>query len=560
MIRSIALSAIPGGLWSNARVPYVIDSPRDERLKRVLDQAIGDFHRYTCVRFVKRTDERNYLQITSTNLGCWSFLGNKRIGAQIVSLSGDLCKTKRHALHELMHAIGFWHEHQRTDRGYFVNIFRQNAIRDCYKRNFEIARFGEMSLIGKYDVDSIMHLPSDACANGHRETITLKHSNRRDFGLSSSYGLSAEDVRKINILYTCPSSNNSASQFVVTCPDYVTTHYQGDDGQRYPMCATVYDRVNCGNAWLKMHPNWSSSDLSTLALKTKRDWNWDNEIQSLEVNRGCQITLCQDKDFQGLCQTYEGGRHGRNAPTIGPLERDVTSMNCSCTQDQCPATVPRYYKDQNFNEAPTCGIIYEKQCCGGASFTFSIFKHPSLTDLPKSSGGTWYEQVRSAQVQKGCKLWLCSNATYRDCSNIEGKTDHNRVNAIDRVVRSIYCSCNSVADSGMWQRVQRGIRIESIIPAGDVNCNKRTCALAVQMFDRKAGGLWIPSDQRVVDRSFRTIAAFSYLVTAPGCTLRYCDGSFFNGNCDTIEPDKYRPRPHDYEVILLKSYNCTCVD
>ena len=47
-------------------------------------------------------------------------------GPQIVSL-GNGCYTKGVIIHEVMHALGFWHEQSRPDRNQFVEIFWENV-------------------------------------------------------------------------------------------------------------------------------------------------------------------------------------------------------------------------------------------------------------------------------------------------------------------------------------------------------------------------------------------------------------------------------------------------
>lgn len=73
--------------------------------------------------------------------------------------------------HELMHALGFWHEQSRTDRDRFIQINWRN-IQSGMEHNFEKYTQREIQFLGEgYDYRSIMHYGSHAFAKGSQPTI-----------------------------------------------------------------------------------------------------------------------------------------------------------------------------------------------------------------------------------------------------------------------------------------------------------------------------------------------------------------------------------------------------
>ena len=57
--------------------------------------------------------------------GCFSSIGRKG-GPQDLSLQRNQCVDVETAIHELMHALGFEHEHNRPDRDNFIRINEYN--------------------------------------------------------------------------------------------------------------------------------------------------------------------------------------------------------------------------------------------------------------------------------------------------------------------------------------------------------------------------------------------------------------------------------------------------
>ena len=78
---------------------------------------MDSYHERTCVKFVPRTNEGDYAFIQRGG-GCKSEVGRLG-GAQHITL-GDVCWGYGVVLHELMHTVGFHHEHSRADRDKYI--------------------------------------------------------------------------------------------------------------------------------------------------------------------------------------------------------------------------------------------------------------------------------------------------------------------------------------------------------------------------------------------------------------------------------------------------------
>jgi len=78
----------------------------------------------SCIEFVPRTTEVDYVHIMSGK-GCYSEIGRKT-GQQFLSLERGVCTSVETTIHELLHALGFAHEHNRPDRDKYIRINEDN--------------------------------------------------------------------------------------------------------------------------------------------------------------------------------------------------------------------------------------------------------------------------------------------------------------------------------------------------------------------------------------------------------------------------------------------------
>lgn len=67
---------------------------------------------------------------------CWSSVGQQisKPGPQLLSV-GPGCDKKGIIMHELMHALGFWHEQSRTDRNKYVEVLWENVGKGEWAEN-----------------------------------------------------------------------------------------------------------------------------------------------------------------------------------------------------------------------------------------------------------------------------------------------------------------------------------------------------------------------------------------------------------------------------------------
>uniref|UniRef100_A0A8C9G505 Metalloendopeptidase n=1 Tax=Pavo cristatus TaxID=9049 RepID=A0A8C9G505_PAVCR len=180
------------------RIPYVLDPTYGENHVKGIHEAMAEFETLTCINFVKRKTERDYLIIKSGD-GCWSNYG-KVGGRQTVSVMKGGCMWKGIIQHELDHALGFLHEHSRSDRDRYVRIMWE-YISPADRPDFK--KFENSNNLGlPYDYSSVMHYGPHTFTNttGKATIVPVPDGS---VPIGQRLGLSNLDVAKINRLYNC---------------------------------------------------------------------------------------------------------------------------------------------------------------------------------------------------------------------------------------------------------------------------------------------------------------------------------------------------------------------
>ncbi|KAL6461611.1 hypothetical protein MHYP_G00297550 [Metynnis hypsauchen] len=192
-------SGHPGCKWprhwdKKVYVPYQITNQYGPNEKRIIKDALRSFEKSTCIRFVQRTQQKDYIRITS-NRGCYSFVGRTG-GEQILSLQVPVCLYKRVVQHELLHALGFHHEQCRSDRDKHIQILYQNILPGL-KYSFD--KVFTNNLGTPYDYGSVMQYPRYAFSKNGKPTMVPIPNPNVKIGLATE--MSANDILRVNKLY-----------------------------------------------------------------------------------------------------------------------------------------------------------------------------------------------------------------------------------------------------------------------------------------------------------------------------------------------------------------------
>uniref|UniRef100_A0A3Q2CK36 Metalloendopeptidase n=1 Tax=Cyprinodon variegatus TaxID=28743 RepID=A0A3Q2CK36_CYPVA len=181
-------------------IPYILGDDLDLNAKGCVHQAFEMYRLKSCVDFKPYEGERTYIKFEKRG-GCFSSVGDQQSG-QILSL-GTGCDHKAVVEHELLHALGFYHEQSRTDRDDYVDIWL-DQVTPGLEHNFN--KYNDDFITDQntaYDYESVMHYrPFSFNKNESIPTITTKIpefyyiiGQYRDF--------SKLDTLRLNRMYNC---------------------------------------------------------------------------------------------------------------------------------------------------------------------------------------------------------------------------------------------------------------------------------------------------------------------------------------------------------------------
>lgn len=187
--------------WPSNKIFYTM-IPGTDRHEKNIEIAVKYFNEHTNIKFKYigfGTENSNYIKFDLGEQNCNSYLG--MIGdiknGQTISLSDD-CGVKE-IVHEIMHALGFIHEHSRADRDQYLDVHWEN-IDEVYHLQF--MKFPDdfyNTRAHPFDFKSIMLYPPKTFSKFPEDySLTLKNGD--PYKVTDEL-LSEEDIKRVNALY-----------------------------------------------------------------------------------------------------------------------------------------------------------------------------------------------------------------------------------------------------------------------------------------------------------------------------------------------------------------------
>lgn len=180
--------------WPGGRVPFVIDE--NVRQLEPVQEAIEYLNTFTNLTIVPREEETDYLLFTRGEADCYSYAGCMG-GEQPIYLVPQ-CGV-REILHEIMHAVGFFHEQNREDHDLYLNVVWHNIDKDNHVQFLKLPD-AFTGLAGRpFDYNSIMLYSSFTFSRDPQEPALLTVDG--EIIPPTKNLLSDEDIARVNARY-----------------------------------------------------------------------------------------------------------------------------------------------------------------------------------------------------------------------------------------------------------------------------------------------------------------------------------------------------------------------
>ncbi|VDN08319.1 unnamed protein product [Thelazia callipaeda] len=254
-------------LWS-LPVHYHIAEQVDRKL---VEQGLSTWEKVTCVTFIEVTNEqqqladfnnKNILYFIANN-ECYSNIGYASAESRSISLSPN-CATYGVLLHEIGHALGLWHEHNRMDRDRYIKIHYElippERLGD-FRIKYWLTDYGV-----PYDYGSIMHYSTEAFSKNGQSTILPIDTNYAQT-IGQRDQISFYDAALINRAYC----GNRCKKAIFDASNCSNGGYISPIHCNQCICPTGFTGIKCE----RLRNNWNCSSSMLYATKHWKDLIWN---------------------------------------------------------------------------------------------------------------------------------------------------------------------------------------------------------------------------------------------------------------------------------------------
>ncbi|XP_052706403.1 uncharacterized protein LOC128181882 isoform X2 [Crassostrea angulata] len=240
--------------WPKAIVPYKIDKKSIVRQQSyyILQKAVNIFNSRTCLKWLPHTPElakqvgHNHYVEFKNSFGCYSNIGyyRDRNRPQEIGMYEPYCMNVGTAVHEMLHAAGFRHEHSRKDRDEYIRLIKENLGYMINDPNFAK---GDTLDRNPYDYESIMQYGLKYFSTNGKQTIKFLDKDLEFLaGTGDAQGMDFYDVKDVVVNYQCaadckdPPKCTNGGFVNHKCECYCPRGYKGKT------CETVISDGDCG--------------------------------------------------------------------------------------------------------------------------------------------------------------------------------------------------------------------------------------------------------------------------------------------------------------------------
>lgn len=187
-------------LWPGGIVPFEFDGNVSASNRTAMRNAMAVLENVAYIDFRARQQADKYFLHIQDSTRNRAVLGRSSAG-QLVEIAS--WNRRFVMVHELLHALGSWHEQSHPDRDKFVRINKENIIpEELY--NFD--KHPDAGTYGSYDFDSVMHYGQFFWSSNRQPTITVLPPNQQwQSRIGQRTHLSRLDTLTISFLYPFPN-------------------------------------------------------------------------------------------------------------------------------------------------------------------------------------------------------------------------------------------------------------------------------------------------------------------------------------------------------------------